>query len=148
MLDNFEYTFFDLGLAESFAKKCQALGANANIHSDESPTGESVFEVALSDEMSDALTQQIEDIYSDMLFGEQAAQIEGGGEGAIADICGVQVKLQSGEYTTVAIHPTVMNKILSVLTIDELQKFLAQVAEDIENPKSGPICRRENIPEF
>jgi hypothetical protein len=33
-----------------------------------------------------------------------------------------------------------------VLSIDEVQKCLAQVAEDIENPKAGPICRRENLP--
>jgi uncharacterized small protein (DUF1192 family) len=92
------------------------------------------------------MAEELETLYSDLLFGDQAAQIEGNEEGAVADACGVQIKLASGEFTTVAIHPTIMNKILSVLSIDEVQKCLAQVAEDIENPKAGPICRRENLP--
>lgn len=148
MLDQFEYTFFDADIAERFALKCQTLGLASEQRLEDSPTGEPLFEVCILQTLDDELAGQIEEIYSDMLFGEQAAQIEGNDGEAIADACGVQVLLASGEYTTVAIHPKIMNKILSVLTVDELQKFLAQVAEDIENPKLGPICRRENLPDL
>ncbi|MBN2864417.1 MAG: hypothetical protein JXK16_00245 [Thiotrichales bacterium] len=148
MLDQFEYTFFDESIAKHFAEACRELGLSTQISVEEAPTGEGVFEVQVQDALSDELAEQIEDIYSEMLFGQQAAQIEGNDGEALADVCGVQVQLASGEFTTVAIHPKIMNKILSVLTIDELQKFLAQVAEDIENPKSGPICRREHLPDL
>ena len=148
MLDQFEYTFFDAEIAQHFAEQCQALGLKTETAADESPTGEDLFEVKVLGSLTDELAEQIEEIYSDILFGEQAAQIEGNQGEAIADACGVQVQLASGEFTTVAVHPKIMNKILSVLTIDELQKFLAQVAEDIENPKSGPICRRESLPDL
>lgn len=148
MLDQFEYTFFDANIASSFAKQCESMGFNVEQRAEESPTGENLFEVLILDAMNDEQAEQIEEIYSDMLFGEQAAQIEGNDGEAIADVCGVQVQLVSGAFTTVAIHPKIMNKILSVLTIDELQKFLAQVAEDIENPKDGPICRRDNVPDL
>lgn len=148
MLDLFEYTFFDTDIAKRFAAQCEAMGFNVEQRAETSPTGESLFEVLITNALSDEQAEQIEEIYSDMLFGEQAAQIEGNDGQAIADVCGVQVQLASGAFTTVAIHPKIMNKILSVLTIDELQKFLAQVAEDIENPKDGPICRRENLPDL
>lgn len=146
MLDNFEYTFFDLALAQKFAKKCESMGLKVALREDESPTGEALHEVSVNDAMTDAQVDSVEEVYGEMLFGEQADQIEGSDVNALVDACGVQVQLQSGDFTTVAIHPDTMNKILSVLTIDELQKFLAQVAEDIENPKSGPICQRGNIP--
>lgn len=142
MLENFEYTFFDEGIAQKFCQQVESMGCSSNIRVDESPNGDACFEVKVIDELTDEMVEQIETLYSDMLFGEQAAQIDGNEVGAMADVCGVQVRLASGDYTTIAIDPVIMNKILSVLTIEELQAFLAQVAEDIETPKTGPICQR------
>ncbi len=142
-----EYLFFNESLAERFAAFCQERGVDAQIKAEESFTEDATYSVQLADMTSDELMDAIEEQYNEMFFGEQAAEIEGNGsQGALADACGVQVQLQSGAFTTVAIHPEIMNKILSVLSIDELQSFLSQVAEDIENPKSGPICRRQDLP--
>ncbi len=142
-----EYVFFDLKLAESFQDYCRGLGVDTAMISGETYSGESEFTVNLPDYLDEWTVESIEEKYSELLFGRQASMIEGNSkEGAVADACGVQIQLQSGQFTTVAIHPEVMNKILSVLSIDELQKFLAQVAEDIENPKIGSVCSREDLP--
>lgn len=142
-----EYMFFDEDLAKRFQTYCQSLGIDAQLETDITHTDDDSFTIKIADGLSDEIMEQIEEEYGEMLFGEQAAQIEGNDDGgAIADACGVQVQLGSGQFTTVAIHPEIMNKILSVLTIDELQQFLSQVAEDIENPKMGPICSRESLP--
>lgn len=147
MLENFEYTFFDRPIAEKFVSFIQSQKLSAEIREDKTPLDEISFEVSVIGTMDDEQADALEDYYSDLLFGEQAAQVEGNSaEGVLADACGVQVQLQNGIYTTVAIKPEIMNKILSVLTVDELQSFLAQVAEDIENPKSGPICSRKDLP--
>lgn len=147
MLNNLEYTFFDQKFADQFIQECTQMGFETTLKKDESPTGEALFDITIVSGLTDAQTEQIEDLYSDILFGGQAAEIEGTeGEGVVSDACGVQVQLASGDFTTIAVHPEIMNKILSVLTIDELQKFLAQVAEDIENPKIGPICKRKDLP--
>lgn len=147
-MDNLmEYVFFDLSLAQRFQKFCASLDVETALKSDETYSGEPEFTVSITDKLSEEKTEKIEEEYGEMLFGEQAAMIEGNKDtGAIADACGVQVQLQSGQFTTVAIHPDTMNKILSVLTIKELQQFLSQVAEDIENPKLGPICSRKDLP--
>lgn len=148
-LDNelMEYVFFDEALATRFQAYCERLGASTKLVSEQTHTDEDSFTVVINAILADDVNDQIEEHYGEMLFGEQAAQIEGNDNGgALADACGVQVQLQSGEFTTVAIHPETMNKILSVLSIDELQQFLAQVAEDIENPKNGPICARKDLP--
>ncbi|MDG6778883.1 hypothetical protein QCB44_09205 [Thiomicrorhabdus sp. zzn3] len=147
MDEQMEYVFFSEALADKFVAYCSGFGVGFEVISEELHPGELSFTVQMKGQLDDETIEKIEDYYNDLFFGEQAAQIEGNDEnGALADACGVQVQLQSGEFTTVAIHPEIMNKILSVLTVDELQSFLSQVAEDIENPKSGPICRREDLP--
>lgn len=147
MLENFEYTFFDRPIAEKFASFVRSQELSAEIREEKTPMDELSYEVSVIGTMNDEQADVLEDYYSELLFGEQAAQVEGNSsEGALADACGVQVQLQNGIYTTVAIKPEIMNKILSVLTVDELQTFLAQVAEDIENPKAGPICSRKDLP--
>lgn len=143
MLEDIGFTFFSRPVAQKFADFCEQQKLNVAIVFEETFSGEESFHVNLQTKIDDELLETLEEYYSDLLFGEEAANVEGNVEyGAIADACGVQVQLQSGNFTTVAIEPEIMNKILSVLSIDELQRFLAQVAEDIENPKSGPICSR------
>lgn len=142
-----EYLFFNETLANRFAIFCNYKGISTKVVTEEEHSGDASYSVQLADITDDDLMGLIEEHYNELFFGEQAAEIEGNdGQGALADACGVQVQLQSGQYTTVAIHPKIMNKILSVLSIDELQGFLSQVAEDIENPKLGPICSREDLP--
>ncbi|WP_130538306.1 hypothetical protein [Thiomicrorhabdus indica] len=144
MLDDIGFTFFSRPVADKFVAFCEQIKVRARIQFEETFSGESAYQVELLNTIDEALLEQLEECYSELLFGEEAANIEGNDEqGALADACGVQVQLQSGQFTTVAIEPEIMNKILSVLSIDELQSFLAQVAEDIENPKSGPICSRK-----
>lgn len=145
--DQMEYLFFSEALANRFAQFCQARQVEAMLVAEEEFTGETSYNVVLPNGAEGKLLDEIEEHYNDLFFGEQAAEIEGNDStGALADACGVQVQLQSGEFTTVAIHPEIMNKILSVLSVEELQSFLSQVAEDIENPKQGPVCRREDLP--
>lgn len=147
MDDLIEYMFFDEGLAMRFQGFCENLGVKTLLEKDITHTDDDSYTIKITDGLADDIMEKIEEEYGDMLFGEQAAQIEGNDDGgAIADACGVQVQLASGQFTTVAIHPEIMNKVLSVLSIEELQQFLSQVAEDIENPKSGPICSRESLP--
>ena len=143
-MDKMEYLFFEQALAERFKSACEEAGANqVEIVTEETPSDGDAYSVVIESLTDESLAETIESLYDEFFFGEQAAQIEGNSEeGALADACGVQVKLSTGQYTTVEIAPEIMNKILSVLTVDELQQFLAQVAEDIEFPKSGPICKR------
>jgi len=145
--ETMEYVFFDLNLAQRFKTYCEALDVATVLESDQTHSGEASFTLKISDTLPEELIEQIEEQYSDLLFGEQAAlYAENESTGALADACGVQVQLQSGAFTTVAVHPEIMNKILSVLSVDELQRFLSQIVEDIENPKMGAICARKDLP--
>lgn len=147
MLEEMGYTFFDEALANRFANYCEQQSVVTELEFEETHSGEQAYHVQVVSEMSDEVMSLLEDRYNELFFGDQAALIEGNDEaGALADACGIQVMLSSGEYTTLAVHPEIMNKLLSVLSLDELQGFLAQVVADIEHPKSGPICSRTDLP--
>lgn len=142
MLKNFEYTFFDQQVTEKFSQFVKDKGFNVNLRQENSINETCTYEVSIVETLDDDSVTLFENYYAELLFGEQAALVEGNGEnGAIADACGVQVQLKNGDFTTIAIEPEIMNKILSVLTTTELQSFLAKVAEDIEEPKIGSICQ-------
>ena len=139
-----EYVFFDQQLAERFKAACESLGVDAVFNLDQTPLGEASFSVHLSDQLEALLIEAVENIYEEMLFGDQAAMIEGNDEaGVVADSCGIQVQLSAGGYTNIAIEPVIINKLLSVLSTEELQSFVSKIADDIENPKRDSVCAQQ-----
>jgi len=140
--DTFDYVFFDLALAESFAEQLAQRGISAQVMTVAETGEEQVCEVQVRQALNETQIETLETLYDQRFFEDQAALIEGNESGAQADVSGVQIQLSNGEYTTVAIDPSIMNKLLSVLSVEQLQQFLHQVAEDIEHPKSGPVCQR------
>lgn len=143
MLDRYEYTFFHREIAEKFIDQLNNQHTDTQIVEEEGISGDPTFTVIITAALNETDVHTIESIYEDLLFGEQAALVDGNDtDGALADVCGVQLALKDGSFTTVAIEPDIMNKLLSVLSIEEIQQFMNQVAEDIETPKTGPICRR------
>ncbi|WP_245546770.1 hypothetical protein [Hydrogenovibrio halophilus] len=141
-MDTFDYVFFDRPLAESFAEQLNQQGIQASVLAVAETGEETVCEVQVRQALTDEQMDMVEALYDQRFFEDQAALIEGNDGGAQADVCGVQLRLSSGDYTTVAIDPEIMNRLLSVLSIEEIQAFLHQVAEDIEHPKTGPVCQR------
>jgi hypothetical protein len=141
-MDTFDHAFFDQALAQSFADQLTERGIAAQVMAVAETGEESVCEVQVRQALTPEQMDEVEALYDQRFFEDQAALIEGNEVWAQADVSGVQVQLSTGDYTTVAIDPAIMNKLLSVLSIEELQQFLHQVAEDIEHPKSGPVCQR------
>ena len=143
-----EFTFFTPHVAQNFIQFVASLGLESKVMEENSPNGEEVvIHIEVTVGFDDERYEMLEQKYDEVFFGAQASEVEGNNDdGAIADACGVQVQLKNGEFTTIAVHPEIMNKVLSVLSVDELQSFLAQVVEDVENPKSGPICSRKDLP--
>ncbi len=136
----YEYLFFDHGLAERFARGCEAEGAGTEIV--EQPDG---VVVRLTGTVGDALAEAAEALYDELFFGDQADMVEAEDE-SIA-MTGMQIQLKDGSYTTVLLPPEIMNRLLSVFTVEELNQFMHDVARAIEDPNGGgtvcEVMRRE-----
>lgn len=139
----YEYLFFDRALAERFAQQCETLGGNCVIDSQQ-PDG---FVVRLTGTVDDTLAEAMEALYDELFFGEQADMVEAEHESTA--MTGMQIQLKDGRYTTVLIPPEIMNRLLSVFSVDELNRFMHDVARAIEDPNGGgtvcEVMRRETM---
>lgn len=129
----YEYMFFDQDVAEQFAQACRGLGLSPFIE-----TGEQI-NVCLPEAAAEAQQAALEALYDQYFFGDQAALVEEAHDDFSAS--GIQVQLANGDYTTIMVAPETMNKLLSVFSVEELNRFMHEVAAAIENPNGGgTIC--------
>lgn len=137
---DYEYLFFDRGLAQRFAQGCEKEGAATEIEAQQDGVV-----VRLTGAVSEALAEVAEALYDELFFGEQAEMVEAEDESVA--MTGMQIQLKDGSYTTVLIPPDIMNRLLSVFSVDELNRFMHDVARAIEDPNGGgtvcQVMRRE-----
>jgi len=133
MLMQYEYMFFDLAVAERFAVAVQRLGLPVRVEGDEQ------ISVCIPEALATAYQAELEALYDKYFFGEQAVLVEQAHDDFSA--AGIQIQLQDGRYTTVMMAPDIMNRLLSVFSVEELNQFMHEVARAIETPNGGgSIC--------
>lgn len=127
-----DFLFFDEGLAKRFAVQAQTLGGEVLVEMVEA--GEAGVQVRVRQaSLSDSAISTLEAVYDQLFFVEQAELIEEGG--SVADACGVQLQLSSGDFTTVMMPPEEMNRLLSVFSPVEVQALFARIADAVEHPE-------------
>ncbi len=95
-----DFLFFDRTLAQKFAQQAQQLGGEVKV---ESVTAGEAVEAGVQvrvrqASLSESAITQLDALYDQLFFVEQAELIEAGG--SVADACGVQLQLSSGDFTT------------------------------------------------
>ncbi len=129
----YEYMFFDRALAERFAEAVRQMGLSVYIDEGEQ------INVCVPEQEAHAHQPALEALYDEYFFGEQAALVEAAHDDFSAS--GIQIQLKDGRYTTVMIAPEVMSRLLSVFSVEELNQFMHEVAQAIEEPNGGgTVC--------
>lgn len=129
----YEYMFFDSALAGRFAEAVRQLGLPVRVDEGEQ------INVCIPEELAHAHQAELEALYDEYFFGEQAALVEEAYDDFSAS--GIQIQLKDGRYTTVMIAPDIMNRLLSVFSVEELNQFMHEVARAIEAPNGGgTVC--------
>lgn len=129
----FEYMFFDQPLAERFAEAVRAMGLPVTVESGE--------QINVCVPEAEALPRQaaLEALYDELFFGDQAALVESAHDDFSAS--GIQIQLRDGRYTTVMVDPDLMSRLLSVMSVEELNRFVHDVACAVETPNGGgTVC--------
>ncbi|HQR81277.1 MAG TPA: hypothetical protein PK283_00045 [Thiotrichales bacterium] len=127
-----DFLFFDATLAQRFAQQAQRLGGEVKVETVEA--GEAGVQVRVRQaSLSESAISQLDEVYDQLFFVEQAELIEAGG--SVADACGVQLQLSSGDFTTVMMPPEEMNRLLSVFSPEEVQALFARIADAVEHPE-------------
>lgn len=132
----YEFCILTADRGADFAARIQTLGVDVTRRTD--PISDAVTIIAIPDDIEDALLDQIEAWYeTEMRQNEAAARARAEDEHRAA---GIWVPLSQGGGSLARIDPELMNRILSVLTPDELSQFVACIAQAVERPDTTPLC--------
>ncbi|MFW5954191.1 MAG: hypothetical protein ACOCSG_02700 [Guyparkeria sp.] len=135
----YEFTFLTPDRGAGFVKRLEELGLEVRVSED--PIAEEATTIAIPDDTDEDLLEQIEEWYEE---DTQAAEAElfASGEAETDVSAGVWVQLGDGGSTFAEMDPSVVSRILSVISADELAEFVSRIADAVENPDDTPICRR------
>lgn len=131
-----EYIFFDERPWRQFIDYLESLGLQPERSSEDQG-----WLVALPEDLDDALDEQIEAYYDRMLEMNESLVAEAEGE-AHVHTAGVNVTLADGRVVQAAIDPKLMQRLLEVVSPEELGELVNAIADAVENPDERPFCQR------
>ncbi|OOZ36929.1 hypothetical protein [Solemya velesiana gill symbiont] len=131
-----EYIFFDERPWNRFVGFLQEKGLSPVAdHEDQG------YMVRLPEDTADGLMDDIEAFYDEMLDMNEALFIEEEGAGQL-HTAGVTVNLKNGRTVQAAVDPKLLNRILEVVSAEELGRLVNAIVDAVENPDDRSICQR------
>lgn len=127
-----DYIFFDDGLMNRFT-------AFLRQRKVEFVTDKEGRLVKLPEDLEEDLLTAIEDEY-DLLLSETEQMLEGTEDGLEKNLAAVRVELSTGQPCHIKFSPDLLGRLLQVMSVDELQEMVQNIARAVENPTDKPIC--------
>ncbi len=135
-----EYLFFTQEIADKFI----AYLTNKNLvweQKNDPMLGSIVIETP--EDIEDALWDELDDYHE--VLGEEDQKIledELASSDTETNAAGIYIQLGNGDQTVAQIDPEVMNRMLSVISMDEFNNFIETIVSSVEKPDDAPICEK------
>jgi hypothetical protein len=139
MNDVLEYLFFTPTIADKFTLALTEREV-AYVREIEHVQGAIVLKV--SEGVDEDLWDELDELYDELSEEDQALQEEGIEDDDAKSTAGIYLQLLGGKQTIAQINPDVMNRMLSVVTMDEFNTFVDTIVRSVENPDDSAICKR------
>lgn len=97
--------------------------------------------VFLQDDLDDEVETKIEDFYDEMMSLNEKLIAEQNQSDEKQQV-GLAVSLKDGRSVFASVNPDVLNRILTVISHDELGELVDVIADAVENPDDRPLCKR------
>jgi len=133
----FEYMFFNEALRDRFVAFASERGIASTVRKDRIEG----FVVELPDGLADELQDAVEAEY-DSIMDEQMLLAESDEELVSHHVAGVTVTLADGTTRVVRIPPPIARRLFEHFTPGEVHEIATAIAQSVENPIDGPICRK------
>ncbi|MEZ5450284.1 MAG: hypothetical protein R3E89_15385 [Thiolinea sp.] len=139
MSEVLEYLFFTRQMADRFT---EALRQRGLPWEEEVESVQSAIVLKISEGVDDALWDELDELH-DALSLEDQALLEAGMEDETArSTAGIYLQLEGGRQTIAQVDPEVMNRMLSVVSMDEFNAFVDTIVRSVEQPDDSAICQR------
>jgi hypothetical protein len=135
-----EYLFFTPAIADKFAA---ALQENDLVYVREIESMQGATLLKIADGVDDALWDSLDELYEVLNTEDQALLEAGLVDEDAKSTAGIYLQLAGGRQTVAQINPDVMNRMLSVITIDEFNAFIETIVRNVETPDDSAICQRQ-----
>ena len=97
--------------------------------------------VAVPEDLDEKTEVDIETRYDELMDNAEELLIEDG-DTAEKDVAAITISLQCGETVYASVDPKVLNRILGVITTQELNDLVNSIVSNVENPDKRPFCNR------
>ena len=87
---------------------------------------------------------ELDELYDQLSAQDQALLEDGTEDEGARSTAGIYLQLMDGRQTVAQVDPDTVNRILSVLNMDEFNAFLETIVRSVEQPDDSPVCQRLN----
>lgn len=140
MSDVLDYLFFTRTIADQFA---QALEEQSVPYQEEIEAVQEaiVFKVAETS-LTPQLWDELDNLYDELSIVDQALLEDAVEDEGVQSAAGIYLQLANGQQTIAQVSPELVNRILSVLSLEEFNQFLDVIVKSVEQPNDAAICQR------
>lgn len=131
--DSIEYVLFDTQWAKQFTNFL----SNANIDYSQKTETDCVI-ISIADDLDEALDDLIETEYDRIMAAHEAEDTQVDEMNRV----GIQYRNQANETRQVRADMAFVNRLLTVVSLDELQIFVQEVATEVEAGGDKRICEK------
>ena len=131
-----DYILFDMELRDRFVQ----FAADRDIPFTQRPDAMGGYVVELPDDLAGDVEEAIEAEYA-LLMEEQRALVEASEGEHVRNVVGVAITRRDGRPGVVRIPAEIARRLMQHFSTEEIHAFVAAIAEGVENPVEGPLCR-------
>lgn len=138
MSEVIEYLFFTRPIADRFADQLKARGLN---YAEVAEAVQEAIVFELSEDLDEDTWDELDELYDELSTQDQALLESGMEDETAASAAGIYLQLADGRQTVAKVNPEMVNRILTVLSLDELNQFVEVIVSSVENPDDSAICK-------
>lgn len=139
MSDVLEYLFFTRVIADQFA---EALVAQGLPYQEEIEAVQAAIVFKVPEAAAANVWDALDDLYDQLAIADQALLEVSAEDEMAGSAAGIYLQLANGQQTIAQVDPDVVNRILSVLSLEEFNQFVDTLVKSVEQPDESAICQR------
>jgi hypothetical protein len=97
--------------------------------------------VSVPEDMGEKIEDEVETRYDELMENAEELLAEDG-EQAEKDVAAITITLDNGKTAYASVSPKILNRILAVITPQELNDLVNSIVTSVQNPDDRPLCKR------
>ena len=97
--------------------------------------------VSVPEDMGEDIEHEIETRYDELIENAEELLAEDG-EQAEKDVAAITITLDNGKTACASVSPKILNRILAVITPQELNDLVNSIVSSVQNPDDRSLCKR------